>query len=181
MSEAKLPDIHDVHAAFISAAVARLRQQEERILICLNQLTEEQVWQRLNQNSNSVGNLMLHLMGNLGQWVISGVGNEPDTRDRDLEFSTEGGITRAELASRFHARLDHVIRVIEAVGPERLLEGVVPQGYALPVMEVITHITEHFYHHGGQIFLLTKLYLDVDLAFYKHLANNNKQHSETVP
>jgi len=144
-------------------------------------LSEDQVWSRGNENSNSVANLVLHLIGNLGQWVVAGVGGAQDHRDRDSEFQTLSGITREELSARLKARMDQVVAVIEKVPAHRLLEMVSPQGYSLPVMEVITHITEHFYHHGGQIMLLTKLYLNVDLAYYKHLASNNVNHAETIP
>lgn len=181
MTSPDLPDVTAVHKAFITAAVARLRQQESRIHDCLSRLSEDQVWARGNENSNSVGNLVLHLVGNLGQWVVSGLGGQPDTRDRDSEFSTRAGISPQELSSRLSQRMDEVIAVIEAVPPHRLLEILSPQGYTLPVMELITHITEHFYHHGGQIVLLTKLYLDVDLAYYKHLKSNNIHHTEKIP
>lgn len=175
------PEVSAIHHAFTTAAVARLRQQQSRILDCLSRLSDDQIWSRGNEHSNSIGNLILHLNGNLGQWVLSGIGGYPDTRDRDSEFDTRSGITRAELVARFESRLNEVIAVIEAVPASRLLEMVSPQGYSLPVMEVITHITEHFYHHGGQIILLTKLYLDVDLGFYKHLSSNNVIHTEKIP
>lgn len=122
MTPSQLPEVTAIHQAFITAAVARLRQQESRIHDCLQCLNEDQVWARGNENSNSVGNFVLHLMGNLGQWVVSGLGGQPDTRDRDSEFSTRSGITSAELSARLRARMDEVIAVIEAVLAHRLLE-----------------------------------------------------------
>jgi uncharacterized damage-inducible protein DinB len=181
MTSQSLPDINAVHSAFITAAVARLRQQESRIHDCIRLLSEDQVWARGNENSNSVANLVLHLIGNLGQWVVAGVGGAPDHRDRDSEFQTLAGISRDELSARLKARMDQVVDVIEKVPAQRLLEIVTPQGQSLPVMEVITHITEHFYHHGGQIMLLTKLYLNVDLGYYRHLTSKNVNHTETNP
>ncbi|MCX6613379.1 MAG: DUF1572 family protein [Acidobacteria bacterium] len=174
MSSPSLPDVQAVHEAFIRTAVARLRQQESRIHDCIQLLSEDQVWSRGNENSNSVANLVLHLIGNLGQWVVAGVGGQPDHRDRDAEFQTLSGITREELSARLKARMDQVVDVIENVPAHRLLEIVTPQGQSLPVMEVITHITEHFYHHGGQIMLLTKLFLNVDLGYFKHLASKKR-------
>ncbi len=181
MTPQPLPDINAVHEAFITTAVARLRQQESRIHDCIRLLSEDQIWARGNENSNSVANLVLHLIGNLGQWVVAGVGGAPDHRDRDSEFQTLAGISREELSARLKARMDQVVDVIEKVPAHRLLEIVTPQGNSLPVMEVITHITEHFYHHGGQIMLLTKLYLNIDLAYFRHLASNNVNHTETIP
>lgn len=181
MTAPELPSVTDVHHAFITAAVARLRQQESRIHDCLSRLTEDQIWSRGNENSNSIGNLVLHLVGNLGQWVVSGLGGQPDNRDRDSEFATRAGLSPLDLSARLRSRMDEVVQIIAAVPASRLLETVTPQGYTLPVMELITHITEHFYHHGGQIILLTKLYLDVDLAYYKHLKSNNIHHTEKIP
>ncbi len=181
MSSPGLPLIEDVHAAFTGAAIARLRQQESRIQDCLARLTADQVWSRGNENSNSIGNLILHLCGNLGQWVLAGLDGQPDGRDRDREFATQGGMSVAELSGMLKVRVEEVVGVLERVPAHRLLQPVSPQGYTLPVMEVVTHITEHFYHHGGQIQLLTKLYLNVDLGYYRHLVANNTEHAEKVP
>lgn len=167
--------------AFIGSAVARLRQQTERIVDCVGKLTDDQIWSRGNESSNSVGNIVVHLVGNLGQWVLHGVGGGEDLRDRDAEFAARGGPGKAELVQLLTARVDEVIETLQAIPSGRLLEMVKPQGYIVPVMEVVTHITEHFYYHGGQILLLTKLYLDEDLGYYRHLAGNLKEHSETIP
>ncbi len=181
MEATSYPTVEAIHAAFLGAAQARIRQQSDRILDCLGRLSEDQIWERSNAHSNAVGNLVLHLMGNLGQWVVHGIGGAADTRQRDLEFSTRGGVSREELADRFRQRIEQVIGVIGAVPPDRLLEEIAPQGYRLPVMECITHITEHLYYHGGQIILITKFLLDVDLGYYRHLEQNNQVHGEKVP
>ena len=115
MTSPSLPEVQAVHEAFITAAVARLRQQESRIHDCIRLLSEDQVWSRGNENSNSVANLVLHLIGNLGQWVVSGVGGAADQRDRDSEFQTLSGITREELSTRLKSRMDQVADVIEKV------------------------------------------------------------------
>jgi uncharacterized damage-inducible protein DinB len=181
MTPSTLPEVTAIHAAFTRAAVARLRQQESRILDCLSRLTDEQIWWRPNEHSNSIGNLVLHLVGNLGQWVVAGVGGQLDVRNREAEFSARSGVSGPILAASLKARLDEVVWIIETLPAERLLEEVTPQGYTLPVMEVIMHITEHFNHHGGQIILLTKWMLDIDLGYYRHLSGNNTEHSEKVP
>ncbi len=167
--------------AFIGSAVERLRQQTDRIVDCLGKLDDGQIWSRGNESSNSIGNIVVHLVGNLGQWVLHGLWGGEDLRDRDAEFAARLGPGKVELAQLLTARVDEVIDSLKAIPSERLLEMVQPQGYRLPVMEVVTHITEHFYYHGGQILLLTKLYLDQDLGYYRHLAGNRKEHAESVP
>ena len=174
-------EVEAIRTVFIRSAADRLRQQNERIVDCVGKLTEDQVWLRGNENSNSVGNIVLHLVGNLGQWVLHGVGGREDRRDRDAEFAARSGATKAELCARLNERVAEVIEILEEIPSSRLLEMVQPQGYQVPVMEVVTHITEHFYYHGGQVLLLTKLYLNEDLAYYRHLGGNNKAHAQSVP
>ncbi|WP_051670684.1 DinB family protein [Bryobacter aggregatus] len=181
MTHPEVPLIDEIHQVFIRSAVARLRQQESRIEDCLAKLTDDQIWSRGNENSNSIGNMILHLVGNLGQWVLHGIGGQADIRQREEEFAARSGPGKVELAARLRARMEEVVAVLEAIPSHRLLSIVEPQGYRVPVLEVVTHVTEHFYYHGGQILLLTKLYLDTDLGYYRHLSQGNTAHSESVP
>ena len=91
-----------------------------RILSCLEQLTPEQIWWRPNEASNSVGNLVLHLAGNVRQWIISGLGGATDQRQRDLEFSERGPLPRRVLASRLRRAVEEACRVLGKLSPEEL-------------------------------------------------------------
>src|SRR5882724_3714326 len=95
MSETTL----SVESLFLAASAAKLRQSADRIGVCLGKLSEEQIWARGHQNENAVGNLVLHLAGNVRQWIISGLGGQPDGRDRQREFDERGSIPGAELLS----------------------------------------------------------------------------------
>lgn len=130
---------------------------------CLSLLTEEDVWWRANEASNSIGNLMLHLSGNVQQWIIGGVGNLPYERDRQHEFGERGGFSREELLARLKETLEKADRVLAEVAPDRLLERKEIQGCEVTVMEAILRIVQHFGLHTGQIMLLTKLRTGEDL------------------
>jgi len=165
---------------FIDYSCEKLKQLAEQIDDCLGRLTAEQVWARSGKSDNSVGNLVLHLCGNVTQWIGSGVGSRIDHRDRDAEFAARGGVRPAELAEKLNAVVSDAIAIIRDQTGDRLMEVIHPQGYMVTVMEAIYHVVEHFSQHTGQILFATKLMLDEDLGYYQHLAKG-ASHGETTP
>ena len=160
----------------------KLDQLHGRIQDCLARLTPEQVWARGSENENAVGNLVLHLSGNIRQWIGSGVAGLPDHRQRDTEFDARGGMAPAELASFVKIRVDEVIAIIHEVPlPARLTERITPQGYDVTVLEAIAHVVEHFSMHTGQIILLTKMLTGQDLAYYQHLRGSGRAAGAPLP
>ena len=155
---------------FIDFSCDKLKELTERIEDCLTRLTPEQVWARSGKSDNSIANLVLHLCGNVTQWIGSGVGGRPDHRHRDEEFAARGGLKPAELAEKIHSVIEDAIFIIRAQTAERLAEIILPQGYNVSVLEAIYHVVEHFSQHAGQIMFATKLILDQDLGYYKHLS-----------
>jgi uncharacterized damage-inducible protein DinB len=168
-----------MHELFIDVSVRKLSQMCERIETCLGNLTDEQIWWRGAEAQNAVGNLVLHLCGNLGQWILAGVGGAPDNRQRDAEFAARGDTGKEELIRRLRERVDDALKVIGGVPARRLSERIKPQQYEVSVLEAIYHVVEHFSHHTGQIIYATKLHTGSDLGFYQHL--NAPVHRETTP
>ena len=164
---------------FLDYSVRKLRQLTARIEDCLGRLTEEQVWARGAESENAVGNLVLHLGGNLRQWIVSGVGGLPDTRQRDEEFAARSGQTPTGLAAGLRETVDRAAAVLEALPPERLTGHIRVQNYDLTVLEAVYHVVEHFSGHTGQIIYATKLLTGKDLGYYRHL--NTAAHSEQTP
>ena len=152
---------------FISCAreflVAEYLPKIER---CLERLNDEQIWWRPNEESNSIGNLVLHLCGNARQWIVSGVGGASDGRNRDAEFAQRDAIERGELVSLLRSTLADVDSVLKELSPETLLERRTIQGSDVDVMEAVFHVTEHFSMHTGQIIMMTKMLTPSDLRFY---------------
>src|SRR3954451_12975960 len=110
-----------MHEIFIRFSADKLNQLMERIDTCLSRLSDEQLWWRGASESNAIGNLILHLRGNLGQWILSGVGGTSDTRKRDDEFNATGGASRDELRRLLRERVAEAVAVIERVTPEELV------------------------------------------------------------
>jgi uncharacterized damage-inducible protein DinB len=165
---------------FLDYSICKLRQQAGRIEDCLGRLTEEQVWARGADNENAVGNLVLHLSGNVRQWIVSGVGGRPDIRQRDAEFAARGGIAGAGLAAHLQGVIGEAAAVLEALSPDRLAERLTVQGYPVTVLEAIYHVVEHFSGHAGQIIYATKLLTGEDLGFHRHL-KTTAAHAEGTP
>jgi uncharacterized damage-inducible protein DinB len=141
------------------------RQHLPRIIRCLKALTQDQIWWRPHRSSNSVGNLVLHLAGNVRQWIISGLGNQPDLRDRDREFEELGPIPRRALIQHIETTVTEAGRVLVATSPRKLRQEFHIQSFRVTGLSAITHVTEHFAYHTGQIIYATKLLKGMDLGF----------------
>jgi uncharacterized damage-inducible protein DinB len=167
MMMAETSRVNAIGAAFIERALEYLLgHYQPKIERCLEKLTDEQIWWRPNEESNSIGNLVLHLCGNARQWIVAGVGSEADTRVRDSEFAQRDVITRAELLTLLHSTSTDVQKVLQSLDPNTLLSRRTIQGHDVDVLEAIFHVTEHFSMHTGQIILLTKMFTAADLRFY---------------
>lgn len=135
------------------------------IVKCLGQLSEEDIWWRPNGESNSAGNLVLHLCGNVRQWIISGLGGAEDHRERDLEFSEHGPIPRKALIARLQTTVREACAVIDGVSETSLSQRYAIQGYHVTKLGAVFHVVEHFAYHTGQIIFITKLKRGKDLKF----------------
>ncbi len=151
---------------FITHSVNKLRQMEQHLALCLAKLSEEQIWQRSSDNENAIGNLILHLCGNMQQWIGAGFGGEQDVRVRDAEFAARDNADRAALLQHLQQTVRHNLAVIETVTPERLVERITPQDRTVSVLEAIYQVVGHFQQHTGQIIFATKLLTSEDLRLY---------------
>src|SRR5262245_60612778 len=136
-----------------------------RIVQCLELLTEEEIWWRPNAASNSAGNIVLHLSGNVRQWIISGLGGAADKRERDKEFSERGPISRRLLIGQLKNTVEEACQTIGRLPIDALLQEFGIQGYRVTGLVAIAHVYEHFAYHTGQIIYLTKLKRAKDLRF----------------
>lgn len=130
-------------------------------------LPADRLWWRGNAESNSAGNLVLHLAGNVRQWVVSGIGGAPDIRARDAEFAADGGMGAAELLQHLEKALSEVDAVIARLSPESLGETRRIQGRETTVFSALYHVVEHFAGHTGQIILIAKMHAPGAIQFYE--------------
>jgi uncharacterized damage-inducible protein DinB len=159
--------MNDIGQAFIAQSQHHLAEDFlPKIERCLGLLKDEQIWWRANEQSNSIGNLLLHLSGNVRQWIICGLGGANDSRDRDSEFAQRDEIPRAELFDRLKRTVDEAVAVLGRLDADALLAKHRIQGLEVSALEAVLHVVEHFSMHTGQIVLLTKQLTARDLYFY---------------
>ena len=135
------------------------------IVNCLKQLSDEDIWWRPNPASNSAGNLVLHLCGNVRQWIVSNLGETPDVRDRDSEFAERGPLPKKILIARLQSTVQEASKVLARLPESSLSRKFVIQGLRVTGLEAVAHVVEHFAYHTGQIVFIAKLKTAKDLKF----------------
>jgi uncharacterized damage-inducible protein DinB len=138
-----------------------------KIQHCLKALPPDAMWRRSDASSNSVGNLLLHLEGNVRQWIVSSVGGAPDHRHRAAEFGATEGADATTLFAALRTTLDEADAVIAGLSATDLASRRTIQGRDVSVFDAIYHVVEHFSMHTGQIVLLTKQYAPARIEFYR--------------
>lgn len=129
-------------------------------------LSEDELWWRPNPQSNSVGNMVLHLNGNVRQWIVSGVGEAPDRRQRAQEFLEQGPMPAQELIEKLENTVAEAIDVLRKMDRTTLLAKRKIQAYEVTLVQAIIHVVEHFSYHTGQIVYVVKMLKGVDTRFY---------------
>jgi Protein of unknown function (DUF1572) len=140
-----------------------------RLKACVEPMTVEQVWWRPNEASNSVGNLLLHLNGNVTQWLVASFNKDEDRRDRPAEFAAHGGLTAAELLNRLGVAIAAAEKVLNRLTVEELLAPYEIQGHHVRGLDAVYQVVEHFGLHYGQIAYIAKSLSGKDLGFYREL------------
>ena len=134
-----------------------------RIQQCVTELDEQDIWSRAHETNNSVGNLLLHLTGNLQQFVLATIGGAPDLRNKDLEFGARDRISKEMLINELQRTLNESDGVLAQFDPSRLLDHMTLQNRERPYLEIIAIVIEHFALHTGQIIYIMKMRTGKDL------------------
>jgi len=164
---------HDnqLEQAFLKFSREKLHEYWPRICRSMDSLTPEQIWWRPNDASNSIGNLLLHLNGNIRQWILAPLGGFANTRDRDAEFAERRELDAATLRSKLDETLQEFDRIVSRLRTADLLKTYTVQRYGgVTALAAIYHVVEHFSMHCGQILYITKLLTGSDLGFYRQLS-----------
>ncbi|QDT91439.1 DUF1572 family protein [Gimesia algae] len=144
---------------YILESIHLLEQSVHKIEHCLNQLDSDQIWWRPEPELNSIGNLILHICGNLNQWAVKGIPDLKDERQRDLEFRADVRLSLNELTGLMNQTVAQAGAVIQSLSPEKLLETRQIQGFTVTVLGAISHTVSHFVGHTHQMIYLTRLQL----------------------
>jgi len=151
---------------FIQQACFRMDESSRMLRTAVAELDEADLWKRPNAASNSVGNLILHLCGNIRQYAISALGGTEDLRERDAEFAARGGLDKAAVLEKLWATVEQAQATIRNADANNLLRVRSVQGFQLSGLGIVLHVVEHYSYHTGQIAFWTKLLKDKDLGFY---------------
>jgi hypothetical protein len=151
---------------FLDFSIQKLLQYSAEIQKCFSRLSDSQIWERGGSHENAIGNLVLHLCGNVRQRIAAIAGSAND-RVREREFSAMGGVPGAQLMEMLQATIDEAVSTMSKISAERLRERVVTGEFNHSVLESIYHMEVHFALHSGQIFSATKRLTGEGLGFYK--------------
>ncbi|MEX0718608.1 MAG: DinB family protein [Planctomycetaceae bacterium] len=151
---------------FCDYACTKLGDSLAQIEKCLALLSLEQVWRRPNEVSNAIGNLVIHLDGNVKLWILKELGGEPFERDRAAEFAQRDPLPIEKILGELRTTVERAQQVIAGQRAEHLSQRVTIQGYDVTRLEAVFHVVEHFSLHTGQIVYATKLSIDQDLSLY---------------
>lgn len=151
---------------FCDYSQTRLNDNFQQIEKCLSLLSAEQIWTRPNDVSNAIGNLVVHLNGNVRQWIVASIGGVSFDRDRPAEFAQREPLATESILAELRQAVEQANEVVAGLGEERLLERITVQGYEVSVLAAVFHVVEHFSLHTGQIVYQTKILTGLDLSLY---------------
>jgi uncharacterized damage-inducible protein DinB len=165
-------------ADFQTNACLRLTENTEKMAGCLALIRESEFWHQPNPHTLSIGTTLVHLRGNITQYIPSSLGHQPDLRVRDQEFATRGGATQAEVWGAFQQTIDQAQHVIKQLSESEALRVRPVQAYHLSGIGIVLHVVEHYSYHTGQVAYITKLLHGRELNFYAGVDLNQKNQNE---
>ena len=147
----------DTSQFFITGYLNNLNQ-------CLNILNTEDIWWRANEESNSIGNLLLHVLGGLQQWILGNIAGREIHRERQEEFGRRDPLPKEDLLLKMNSTLQDVAKTIATIDPSQLTNKMQVAGREITWFFAIYLMIQHCSMHTGQIITLTKLRTGKDLA-----------------
>jgi len=166
----------NLHTVFLRHSRTKLLELYwPRLRTSVESLNEDQIWWRPNTASNSIGNLILHLDGNVRQWLISSFRRLEDKRDRPAEFRERRRIPASALLEKLGATLNEAGDVLSSLTEADLITTFKIQGYTVSGLQAVYQVVEHFGLHYGQIVYITKLLRGEDLGFYRELDETGRR------
>ncbi len=154
--------IQEVKRRLFEESIPRLKK-------CLAELDQDQIWYRPNEHSNSVGNLVLHLCGNMRQWILSGLAGRPDIRERQAEFERTEPLPTEALVGMLNTLETEVDQALDEVQPEDLISAHDVQTFRESGLSILVHVVEHCSYHVGQVTYVVKALKNIDTHYYKDI------------
>ncbi len=164
-----MPTSEQVASEVVRVARQELNQSLGKIEKALVRLGPDQIWDRTHESENAIGNLLLHLAGNVRQWIICGLGGKPDARDRPSEFAQREALPLDELLTKLRQTVEEADATLGSLAPDAFLATHKIQVYDVTGMHAVLHVITHFAEHTGQILWAVKRLTGEDLGFYAKL------------
>lgn len=156
----------DLVSEFLKNSSYRLDEGTRMIKISLDSVSESDIWKKPNESSNSIGNQIAHICGNMTQYIIASLGERDDYRNRDEEFSMTGGFTKSQLIQKLEDTVKEAKVILKQCNKKQLIKIREVQGFKLSGIGIVIHAVEHYSYHTGQIAFWTKLMTNKDLGFF---------------
>ncbi|MEP0134223.1 MAG: DinB family protein [Eudoraea sp.] len=156
----------DLVSEFLKNSSYRLDEGTRMIKISLDSISESDIWKKPNESSNSIGNQIAHICGNMTQYIIASLGERDDYRNRDEEFSMTGGFTKSQLIQKLEDTVKEAKIILKQCNKKQLIKIREVQGFKLSGIGIVIHAVEHYSYHTGQIAFWTKLMTNKDLGFF---------------
>lgn len=156
----------DLVSEFLKNSSYRLDEGTRMIKISLDSVSESDIWKKPNESSNSIGNQIAHICGNMTQYIIASLGERDDYRNRDEEFSMTGGFTKSQLIQKLEDTVKEAKVILKQCSKKQLIKIREVQGFKLSGIGIVIHAVEHYSYHTGQIAFWTKLMTNKDLGFF---------------
>lgn len=147
-------------------SIYRIEENLRMIFICFDKITEKELWNQPSKEGIAIGNQVIHIVGNMTQYLVSTLGQKNYNRQRDKEFEINRGICKSSLINELSYTIKESIITINKLSLENLLKKRKVQVYYLSGIGCLIHAVEHFSYHTGQIALLTKNITNNELGFY---------------
>ena len=157
---------NQIEAAFLAETINRLNRSFSRIEHCLEQIDHQEIWWRPNDNINSIGNLILHINGNLRQWILHGLGGEDDVRDRPTEFEGHVEMTKQNLNTLLTNLKTQLENTLNNFDNKKLLQKVRIQGFDVSLLNATYGTMTHLEGHTGQIIYITRMQKGTDYKLF---------------
>jgi len=170
----------EITQEFKEQIIYRLDESIRMLSKSFEQVEEKDIWKRFNESSNSIGNLVLHLCGNITQYAIASLGNTKDKRERDSEFAAIEGFSKEELLSKLVHTIDEAKKVLINCSYDELMRKRAVQGFTFSGIGIAIHVTEHLSYHTGQIAFWVKQLKNKDLGFYDGMDYNANEKNCTL-
>jgi uncharacterized damage-inducible protein DinB len=166
---------------FVAYSRRKLADYHSQVVRCVELLSPAEVWHRANEHSNSVGNLLLHLRGNVMMWVVAGLGGRPFVRDRLAEFAQREPLATGPMLDGLADALRQADDVLTGLSDEALARSYEIQSYRVSGLEAVYHVTEHFAFHTGQVVTMTKALRNCDLSLYDAAGHRRDGRTSDAP